>query len=93
MGIVIRGRIKMSDPINRQAAIDIFDDYNISVENGELEAYSRDRKRLCDLPSVQPEIIRCKDCRWNDGVAYCEMHFRDVKGDDFCSGAERRTNE
>ena len=45
----------MSDLISRQAAIDIFDDYNISVENGELEAYSRDRKRLCELPSAQPE--------------------------------------
>ena len=44
----------MSDLISRQAAIDIFDDYNISVENGELEAYSRDRKRLCELPSAQP---------------------------------------
>ena len=79
----------MSDLINRHAAIDIFDDYNISVENGELEAYGRDRKRLCDLPSAEPEIIRCKACRWNDGVAYCEMHFRDVKGDDFCSWAEK----
>ena len=44
-----------NDTISRQAAIDIFDDYNISVENGELEAYSRDRKRLCDLPSAQPQ--------------------------------------
>lgn len=45
----------MDDLISRQAAIDIFDDYNVSVENGELEAYSRDRKMLCDLPSAQPE--------------------------------------
>ena len=44
-----------SDCISRQAALDIFDDYNISVENGELEAYSRDRKRLLGLPTVQPE--------------------------------------
>ena len=44
------------------------------------------------LKGAQPEIIRCKDCRWNDGVAYCEMHFRDVKGDDFCSWAERGTD-
>ena len=44
------------DTISRQAAIDIFDDYNVSVENGELEAYSRDRKRLCDLPSAQPTL-------------------------------------
>lgn len=45
-----------TDCISRQEAIDIFDDYNVSVENGELEAYSRDRKRLCDLPPVQPEL-------------------------------------
>lgn len=44
-----------SDTISRQAAIDIFDDYNIAVENGELEAYSRDRKRLCNLPTIQPQ--------------------------------------
>ena len=47
---------KALDTISRQAAIDIFDDYNVSVENGELEAYSRDRKRLCDLPSAQPTL-------------------------------------
>ena len=45
----------MSELIDRQAALDIFDDYNISVENGELEAYSRDRKRMCELPPAQPE--------------------------------------
>ena len=45
------------------------------------------------LPSVQPEIIRCKDCRFNDGTAYCVFHFRDVKGNDFCSWAERRTDD
>ena len=52
------------DCISRQAAIDIFDDYNISVENGELEAYSRDRKRLCNLPSTQPEMLKCEKCRY-----------------------------
>lgn len=45
----------MDDLISRQAALDIFDDYNVAVENGQIEAYSRDRKRLCDLPSAQPE--------------------------------------
>jgi len=44
-----------SDLISRHDALDIFDDYNISVENGELEAYSRDRKRLCELPAAHPE--------------------------------------
>ena len=48
------------DMIDRQAALDIFDDYNVSVENGELEAYSRDRKRMCELPPAQPERKRGK---------------------------------
>lgn len=34
------------------------------------------------------EVVRCKDCRFNDGVAYCEMHYMDVNGNDFCSWAE-----
>ena len=55
--------------------------------------YSELHDMVSKLPSAQPEIVRCKDCRWNDGVAYCEMHFRDVKGDYFCSWAERKTNE
>ena len=43
-----------------------------------------------ELPSAQPDVIRCKDCYYNDGTAYCELHFRDVKAKDFCSWAERR---
>lgn len=54
-------RVPEDDTISRRQAIDIFDDYNVSVENGELEAYSRDRKRLCDLPSVQPLVMHCTD--------------------------------
>ena len=54
-------RVLEDDAISRRQAIDIFDDYNVSVENGELEAYSRDRKRLCDLPSAQPLVMHCTD--------------------------------
>lgn len=49
-----------NDLINRQAAIDIFDDYNIAVENGEIESYRRYREQLSNLPSVQPP----KTGRW-----------------------------
>ena len=52
-----------TDCISRQAAIDIFDDYNISVENGDLEAYCRDRKRLRELPPAQPEPLTDKEQR------------------------------
>ena len=40
-----------------------------------------------------PEIIRCGECRFNDGTAYCVFHFRDVKNNEYCSWAERRTDD
>ena len=49
----------MNDLISRQAALDIYDDYNADVENGELEAYRRHRKRMLELPSAQ-RWIPCK---------------------------------
>jgi len=42
---------------------------------------------------LKSEIIHCKDCRWNDGVCYCEFHYRDVKPTDYCSWSERRIND
>lgn len=47
---------KSEDAISRQAALDIYDDYNVAVENGELEAYRKHRERLLKLSSVQPKI-------------------------------------
>ena len=45
---------------------------------------------ISELPSAQPEIIYCKDCKWKQG-AEC-VRFADVKPfpSDFCSRAERR---
>ena len=42
---------------------------------------------------AQPEIIRCKDCKWKQG-AEC-VRFADVRPfpSDFCSRAERKTDE
>ena len=44
------------------------------------------------MDSAQPEIIRCKDCKWKQG-SEC-VRFADVRpfADDYCSRAERRTN-
>lgn len=46
-----------------------------------------------NLPSVQPEIIHCKDCKWKQG-SEC-TRFAEVRPfpNDFCSKAERRTDE
>lgn len=50
------------------------------------------------LPSAQPDIVRCKDCKYwgihkRLNIPWCrEMHI-DRGADDFCSYAERRTDE
>ena len=48
------------------------------------------------LPSAQPEIIRCKDCKHNQlpstcGNAICEIFYGMTNKNGFCHRAERRT--
>ena len=47
-----------------------------------------------EVPSAQPEIIRCKDC-WHYPSEYadCPMIGWARNENDFCSKAERRTDE
>ena len=50
---------------------------------------------LFGLPSAEPEIIRCKDCKYYQQdhlfkVGFCDGRQRN--NDDFCSRAERRTD-
>lgn len=80
---------------------------------GEVEALDMAIEALKELPSAQPEIIRCKDCKYwmphsqlgydEDNETYhdyCEKlipedeyyaFYRDA--DDYCSRAERRTDD
>lgn len=47
-----------------------------------------------ELPSVQPEIIRCKDCvEWVSDSEWCIRHGGPMQENDFCSRGERRTDE
>lgn len=60
------------------------------------------RQAFNKLPSVQSEIIRCKDCKWYGRADkrrfYCGMDCLQRRIDtivpdkDFCSRAERRTD-
>lgn len=77
----------MNDTIDRQQAIDAT--WKEVPYTDPLNILTEIRDRIKALPSVQSEIIRCRNCRYNDGTAYCEMHYRDVKGSDFCSWGER----
>ena len=80
-----------TDCISRQQAID--------AVRATLLAWSympewRDNKiieAVRRLPSAQPEIIRCRDCKLRD-TEYCNMAhgFMGMKDDDYCSYAERR---
>lgn len=78
------------DTISRQAAIDALD-----CINGVEEV-------LRSLPSAQPEIIRCKNCKYgkdeyNDGDCYCRRPHRALvwvgNWEFYCAAAERRTDE
>lgn len=54
---------------------------------------------LQDISPEQPEIIRCKDCRHLgtkkifEGYYICPFTEKNVTHDDFCSYAERRTDD
>lgn len=104
----------MSDYISRQAAIDALgekpfagtgDEYD--YEQGLQNQWERDVVAIKILPYAQPEIIRCKDCKYahltNDGKSckYCDQ-FTDDYGqvmemyfdsDFYCGYAERRTDD
>ena len=86
------------DCISRQAAIDA------CIRVREYRAYD-EIEEIKALPSAQPELIRCKDCKHtylsdNFGITspwlMCKGHIGNVykvEEDDYCSRAERRTDE
>lgn len=44
-----------------------------------------------DLPPIQPEIVRCKDCKhFESEYGYCDYYQWNMTGGDFCSKAEKR---
>ena len=102
----------MNDPIDRQAVIDAlekvaelfpwrvpgnrdsYDHYNEAWN----DAIGRAEIEIEKLPSAQPEIVRCKDCkqfrRWIDtDICFCDITEAEMSDNDFCSRAERRTDE
>jgi hypothetical protein len=97
------------DCISRQAVIDtvrtiilgFFSDEDGVMTDTEKILLSVS-KAVCNgvraLPSAQPEIIRCKDCKYYTPVtAHCEIRGKGlylIRGmEDFCSRAERRADE
>ena len=88
----------MEDLINRQAAIKaICEDSTWLESQGCTDIWMAERKQrdvdiLSDLPSAQPEIIRCKDCKHRyikNDVWTCPFGLPSGP-DGYCSWAERK---
>ena len=85
------------DLIDRQAAIDAVRSYYDEID--ELEESIEER--IEQLPSIDAvEVVRCKGCKHKYetlGISStwfsCEIWHDAVEDDDFCSRAERRTDE
>ena len=82
----------MADLIDRQEAIRAFDDAGFCSHGYIVDVLEK-------LPSAQPEIIRCKDCKnsehWYRDKRRCFLWAEDGIGvfdDGFCSYAERKEN-
>lgn len=98
------------DVIYRQTAIDALKEHRALYCDNTPDTFSKlsyaEKSRvdeldtaiatLVNLPSAEPEIIRCKDCKHGgenpiaDGRYWCEVHDTFMY---YCSDAERRTDE
>ena len=107
----------MNDLIDRQAAIEeiAFDEEMLRRVLDDMDVVGVEREKyewglgliesliydIRELPSAQPEIIRCKDCIYGEqddiGRWYCRSlgcQVGDEDGSGFCADGERReTNE
>ena len=86
-----------TDLISRQQAIDALLAWMNDPEDDRNSAFDV----LKQLPSAQPDIIRCKDCKywdttWQNDYApnyhYCPMIDGTRRNDFYCADAERRTD-
>ena len=98
----------MSDLISRQAAINAVKKNTFRLTFAEEQnceghvAWSANavysdvmQGALLELPSAQPEIIRCRNCKFASGDSRICMKFghSPIGELDFCAWAERRTDE
>lgn len=83
------------DLISREDAIDaIFSEplYESGMKKRDADAVvPAIYEKIKSLPSAEPEIIRCRDCKHHDGIRCFRWNSTIITGfDDYCSNAERR---
>jgi len=82
----------MNDLISRQAAIDVVDAvWSVTGDKNVAKVWDQ----IKDLPSAQPEIIYCGECKHMMPNGKCRQ-FADStirpSASDFCSAGERKDN-
>ena len=88
----------VNDTISRAAALDALDKRFDSIPMEQTTEILLLRKDLRKLPSAQPEIIHCKDCKYNPnppecGNAACVLFYGMTDQMGFCHHGERRERE
>jgi len=99
----LKARDTARDTISRQAAIEAMAELQgRAYTKAELKGISKAWKRIKQLPSAQPEIIRCRDCKHyyfadnripQEQRYVCDLNGDRWKSDDYCSFAERMKGE
>ena len=89
----------VGDTISRQAAVDMFqnlanDDWNKDTSTTWANAFAESADMIEDLPAAQPQLIRCRDCKYYHSH-YCGIWSQygtiRTKEDGYCYMAERAT--
>lgn len=90
----------MKDTIYRQDAIDAVNAYlGLSAVSRTVQNMTSIQEILEKLPSAQPEIITCRDCKYSDenwrrvSVKWLPCMDMRTGSNWFCGSAERRTDE
>lgn len=113
----------MSDPVDRQAAIELIermkphhqdaDDIAEMIANmpsaqpkmkcianvtlTDEQVKKAFEKAKCEILATQPDYIRCRDCKYAEFKPGATIHCKELGADlyqwDYCSYAERRTDD
>ena len=86
-----------TDCISRQQAIDALNEYMVGKRcdtDGTMMARLINELVIKQLPPIQSEIIRCRECKFASGDSRICMKFghSPIGELDFCAWAERRTD-
>lgn len=78
------------DMISKQAAVESVCMMLKNCFNATDEMLESVKITVGELPPAQPEIMRCKDCRYNND---CEIQYSAQSGDEFfCGCADGKDN-